>query len=72
MCIRDRPVTVIHTPCALAWPVSALAGAAATRKPPVTRVITLAITLMRLGITNFLSVKDEDLRRTAEAECRLG
>jgi len=27
---------------------------------------------MRLGITNFLSVKDEDLRRTAEAECRLG
>src|SRR5450759_3440095 len=47
------PVTVIHTPCALSWPVSALAGAVA-RKPPITSATTLAIALTRLGIMSFL------------------
>src|ERR1017187_9853674 len=51
---NPSPVTLIHTPCAHPWPESALAGAAVAREPPITSAITLATTLMRLGIMSFL------------------
>src|ERR1019366_2541711 len=51
------PVTVIHTPCDLLWPVSALAGAAVTRRPPITSAMTLGTTLIRLGTMSFLLLR---------------
>jgi hypothetical protein len=52
------PVTVIHTACALAWSLCALAGAAVASEPPNTSAMTLAKTLMPLGVLSPSFVKD--------------